>query len=94
MEYLKNVSTINIKDENCTGCFMCIQVCPHNVIIKQNKKAFVNKRDACMECGACKMNCPENAIEVQTGVGCAAAIIIGYIKGTEPSCDCTDSGCC
>jgi hypothetical protein len=39
-----------------------------------------------MECGACAMNCPFEAIEVEEGVGCAAAIIIGFFTGKEPSC--------
>ena len=33
-----------------------------------------------MECGACALNCPQEAIEVNAGVGCAAAIIIGHSR--------------
>jgi ferredoxin len=29
-----------------------------------------------MECGACRRNCPFGAIEVDEGVGCAAAILM------------------
>ena len=43
-------------------------------------------REACMECGACARNCPRGAIRVQAGVGCAAAIIGGIIRGTAPQC--------
>jgi ferredoxin len=42
--------------------------------------------DACTECGACQKNCPFAAIEVEEGVGCAAAILIGLLTGTEPTC--------
>ena len=33
-----------------------------------------------MECGGCAKNCPEEAISVNPGVGCAAAIIAGWIS--------------
>jgi NAD-dependent dihydropyrimidine dehydrogenase PreA subunit len=49
-------------------------------------------RDACIECGACQLNCQPGAITVEAGVGCAAAIIQGKLKGTEPTCDCCDGG--
>jgi len=61
----------------------------------ESKKARINDKDSCMECGACVLNCPTKAIEVNAGVGCAAAIIIGWFTGKEPNCDCIDgSGCC
>jgi ferredoxin len=39
-----------------------------------------------MECGACAKNCPFGAIEVEEGVGCAAAILLSFFTGEEPSC--------
>jgi hypothetical protein len=49
-----------------------------------------------MECGACALNCDFGALAVNSGVGCAAAIINSMITGGKPSCDCEDSaaGCC
>jgi hypothetical protein len=41
-----------------------------------------------MECGACARNCASGAIAVKAGVGCAAAIIGGMLRGTEASCGC------
>jgi Fe-S-cluster-containing hydrogenase component 2 len=38
-----------------------------------------------MECGACRMNCPLGAIQVSSGVGCAAAIISG-MRGKNAGC--------
>lgn len=75
---------------------MCIIVCPHEVFQLKEKKAFILNKDQCMECGACEKNCPEGAISVRSGVGCAAGIINGLIRGTEPTCDCsgTDKNCC
>jgi ferredoxin len=34
----------------------------------------------CMECGACSLNCPADAIEVKSGVGCAAAVLHSMLK--------------
>ena len=93
-KYLKNVATLKLIAENCTGCEMCINVCPHGVFAIDEKKARIVDRDSCMECGACEKNCPFTAIEVKTGVGCAAAVINGILTGTEPSCDCDGGGSC
>ncbi|MDP3446807.1 MAG: mercury methylation ferredoxin HgcB [Eubacteriales bacterium] len=87
MKYLKNVVTLQLDLGKCTGCGMCLDVCPHRVFKKSDKKVVIRDRDACMECGACAKNCPFGAIEVDEGVGCAAAIIIGFFTGSEPTCD-------
>lgn len=96
-KYLKNVATLKLDASKCTGCGICIEVCPHNVFSINNKKSEIVDRDACMECGACAKNCRFSAIEVNAGVGCAAAIINGLITGKKPSCDCSGSkksSCC
>ena len=80
-----------LDEARCNGCRMCVEVCPHAVFEMVEKRAVIRDRDACMECGACAMNCPEEALTVDSGVGCASAIITGAIKGTEPTCDCS---CC
>lgn len=94
--YLKNVSTLKLSSDRCIGCGMCTQVCPHGVFSIEDRKASITDRDACMECGACVFNCPVFALQVQQGVGCAAAIIQGFLTGTEPNCGGSDggSGCC
>ena len=86
--YLKNVVTLKLDSEKCTGCSMCEKVCPHAVFAKKEKKYEIVNMDACMECGACALNCADGAISVNSGVGCAAAVIQGAMKGTEPCCDC------
>jgi hypothetical protein len=43
-----------------------------------------------MECGACSLNCERQAIYVKSGVGCAAGIIQGILKNTEPTCGCSE----
>lgn len=95
-QYLKNVVTLRLDSEKCTGCGMCIHVCPHEVFSLDMGKSEIVDRDSCMECGACAKNCPFAAIQVKTGTGCAAAVINGKLRGTEPSCDCSGNsdGCC
>lgn len=97
LDYLKNVSTLKLNSGICTGCGRCVEVCPHKVFELENGKSNIIDKDRCMECGACARNCPFNALEVKPGVGCAYAIIMGWLTGSEPSCDCSgsnDSGCC
>ena len=93
-KYLKDVVTLSLDAEKCIGCRMCETVCPHSVFKMEDGKAVIADKDACMECGACSKNCPVEAITVKTGVGCAAGIINGIIKGKEASCDCGGGGCC
>ena len=92
-KYLKNVSTLRLLSDECIGCGMCVTVCPHRVLTVSDGKAQVT-RDSCIECGACALNCPVNAIDVRAGVGCAAAMITGWLTGSEPTCDCSDGDCC
>ena len=89
-KYLKNVTSLEYNAGKCIGCKRCAEVCPHNVFEMADKKVQVTDKDFCMECGACAMNCPVKAIDVNAGVGCAAAIIYGWITGKAPACGCSD----
>jgi NAD-dependent dihydropyrimidine dehydrogenase PreA subunit len=94
--YLKNVVTLQLHEEKCNGCGMCTKVCPHAVFELSDGKARIVNFDSCMECGACMLNCPLQAIYVRSGVGCAAGILNGLLRNTEPSCGCSEgkSACC
>lgn len=97
MKYLKNVVTLEYFPEKCTGCGRCTEVCPRGVFVLHGKKAHIMDRDLCIECGACKSNCEYDAIEVKDGVGCAAAIVYGWLTGKEPQCGCSadsEGVCC
>jgi len=93
-KYLASVSTLKLDAAKCTGCGMCVNVCPHAVFIIKDRKARITDPDLCMECGACSGNCPAEAISLKKGVGCATAVIQGFLRGTEPDCGCGDSDCC
>jgi len=106
LRYLEDVVTLKLDVDKCTGCGLCTQVCPHGVFVMDGNRARVLDRGACMECGACALNCAFGAIEVQSGVGCAAAIIASYFRrdgevacggdgaADAGSCEGSSGGCC
>lgn len=99
LRYLEDAVTLAFDAEKCTGCRMCVAVCPHGVFAMEGGRAQLRDRGACIECGACALNCAAGAIAVSPGVGCASAIIHSWIHGGEPTCGCAtapgpDSGCC
>lgn len=86
--YLRNTSTLQLDADRCVGCGMCLTVCPHSVLALGNGRVHIEARDACMECGACAQNCPTQAISVETGVGCASAVINSILGRQSSSCCC------
>jgi ferredoxin len=91
MQYILNGRSLVVDQALCNGCGRCEEVCPHAVFSMVSRKALVANRGKCMECGACRMNCPLGAIQVSSGVGCAAAIIAGMRNknaGCADACTC------
>jgi len=52
------------KKDKCTGCGLCIDVCPKKCIqMKSNEEGFIYpdiNMDLCVECNQCKNKCPVN----------------------------------
>lgn len=68
--YLKDVATLRLAADKCTGCGFCVAVCPHQILAMDGGKIAVSDLDLCIECGACVINCPFNALSVDnTGCG-------------------------
>jgi NAD-dependent dihydropyrimidine dehydrogenase PreA subunit len=88
LRYIEDAVTLQLDVERCNGCGLCVEVCPHAVFELKDKRVTLADRGACMECGACALNCVAGAVTLTPGVGCAAAIMRGWILGSEPSCDC------
>lgn len=98
LRYLEDVVTLEFDVAKCAGCQFCTWVCPHGVFAMDGNRAKVVDRGACMECGACERNCAFDAIHVQSGTGCAAAIIASWFGKGELACGpsdaaADDSGC-
>jgi NAD-dependent dihydropyrimidine dehydrogenase PreA subunit len=60
--------TIKVDLKKCTGCGICLDVCPLNVyeiidIDGKQKASPVNQID-CIGCRNCELACPEGAIEI------------------------------
>jgi heterodisulfide reductase subunit A-like polyferredoxin len=53
--------------EKCTGCSICVQACPADSIVFEEKKPRLKPREAneCMACGDCVAICPEGAIRLR-----------------------------
>ena len=84
------VNTLSYDPTLCNGCALCVAVCPHAVFEMNNRKAYLVNQVACMECGACQKNCITNAITVESGVGCASAMIRAALLGKqEVECNCS-----
>jgi ferredoxin len=89
MQYVLSGDSLVVDQERCTGCRRCEEVCPHAVFTVDDRKVAVTNRGDCMQCGACQMNCPAGAIEVSSGVGCAAAVVSGLRRGNGGGASCS-----
>ncbi|MDY6862898.1 MAG: 4Fe-4S binding protein [Thermodesulfobacteriota bacterium] len=65
---------IEIDQELCKGCQICISFCPKNGIAQSDKlnssgylPALFNNEGECTGCAICAVVCPEVAIEVYRG---------------------------
>jgi NAD-dependent dihydropyrimidine dehydrogenase PreA subunit len=82
-------NTLRYDAEQCINCGMCTAVCPHGVFAPNGRAVQLVQPSACMECGACQVNCPTGAITVDSGVGCASAMIYAALRGKkEVTCGC------
>ncbi len=62
---------INIMEDRCKGCKICIEVCQADVLDiaeEQNPRGYnppcVKNLENCNICGLCEMFCPDFAIQV------------------------------
>ncbi|MEW5955555.1 MAG: 4Fe-4S binding protein [Candidatus Micrarchaeota archaeon] len=60
----KGVITVDL--DKCTGCGVCVKVCPMNIYEMKNGKTSVKPgaEDDCIQCHACEVNCPVKAITI------------------------------
>lgn len=53
---------VKVLNEKCTGCGICIDICPVAAISIVDGKASIDN-NLCTECGVCIASCPLGAIE-------------------------------
>lgn len=54
-----------ISDSRCTGCNICVRVCPVNVFdIVEGGVPIIARQNACQTCFMCEAWCPEDAMYV------------------------------
>ena len=61
----KALITYSIDPEKCTGCGLCVKVCPTQATSGEKKKAHTIDKDKCTRCGACIESCKFEAINVK-----------------------------
>ncbi|AGK61142.1 glycyl-radical enzyme activating protein family [Archaeoglobus sulfaticallidus PM70-1] len=49
------------REDMCTGCLSCIEVCERDALLWEGERVSVNS-DLCNGCGACVENCSNNAL--------------------------------
>ncbi len=49
-------------DETCTGCTLCVEVCPHGAITGEKKQLHVIDPELCNRCGLCVATCKFDSI--------------------------------
>lgn len=76
-------NTLRYHPSACINCGMCLAVCPQGVFVAGPKRVRLVHAADCMECGACQLNCPAGAIVVDSGVGCASAMINAALRGKK-----------
>jgi ferredoxin len=77
------INTLVFFPGKCVNCGRCLEVCPHRVFQRAEGRVRLARPESCMECGACQLNCTASAIKVDSGVGCAAAMIRAAIRGKK-----------
>ena len=53
-----------IDEEQCKGCGICLDACPHGSIKGEKKKVHTIDQDSCQKCGICIEECKLDAINV------------------------------
>lgn len=54
-----------VQKERCLVCGLCAEICPMNVLSKENDQIIVKYPEECWHCRACVIDCPQQAITMR-----------------------------
>ena len=57
-----------IDEDACSGCGVCVDLCPTDAISLNSEGVAQRDEDACFGCGVCARSCPEEAISLKEGL--------------------------
>ncbi len=60
----KDLFSLSVNPEKCTGCTLCAKVCPADAIRGEKKKTHFIDQDNCIRCAECYRTCKFKAIEI------------------------------
>jgi 2-oxoglutarate ferredoxin oxidoreductase subunit delta len=55
----KQTKELNIHNEWCKGCGICVEFCPRDVLEVKKGKSEIVKLENCVKCGICEKLCPD-----------------------------------
>jgi NAD-dependent dihydropyrimidine dehydrogenase PreA subunit len=55
---------VKINEELCDGCGTCVEQCPNQVFVVDDKKSQAHNFKDCMACYLCETICPKLAIKI------------------------------
>lgn len=57
---------IKVDEDKCSGCGLCIDYCPRDVLRKDNRGyPIIKYRDDCWYCNLCSFVCPKKAVIIE-----------------------------
>jgi heterodisulfide reductase subunit A-like polyferredoxin len=68
LELQSEISPIEVNQDRCSGCGICLALCPYNapkLVKSNNERVIVIDELGCKRCGVCASACPAGAITIK-----------------------------